>query len=286
MLEEGEEWLLEPKQDPENPQLWSPGIKWGVKSSSFSYQNELFGPVLGVMRADNLEHAIALVNGTSYGLTSGIHSLDTRELQYWNENVEVGNMYINRGITGAVVRRQPFGGCKDSSFGIGIKAGGPNYLLGLMDPEESRNSDEGSYIDYMINHFSQGHDPSQVLGQDNIFSYVPRTKMAFRVQSSDNPQDVKRVLKAARVCNAEMLVSDHKLETDEQFIERLKEGRLSRVRLISEPTKELMKALAEMSCSVIRTPVISNGRIELVHYMREVSLSVDYHRYGNLGERE
>ena len=124
-LEAGEEWLLAPKADPHNPQLWSPGIKLGVTPESFTYRNELFGPVLGVMRADNLAHALHLANGTPYGLTAGLHSLDEREHMYWIEHIEAGNCYINRGITGAIVQRQPFGGCKQSSFGPGAKAGGP-----------------------------------------------------------------------------------------------------------------------------------------------------------------
>src|SRR5262249_51428552 len=94
-LEEGEEWLLEPKQDAHNPNLWSPGIKLGVKPHHFTYQNELFGPVLGVMRAENLSHAIALANGTPYGLTAGLHSLDEREQTQWSEQIEAGNCYIN-----------------------------------------------------------------------------------------------------------------------------------------------------------------------------------------------
>ena len=122
-LEPGESWLLEPKADPHNPHLWSPGIKWGVQEKSFTHTTELFGPVLGVMRAKSLEEAVKLANGTPYGLTSGLHSLDEREHKYWKKQIIAGNLYINRGITGAIVRRQPFGGCKKSSFGSGAKAG-------------------------------------------------------------------------------------------------------------------------------------------------------------------
>ena len=135
-LEEGEEWLLQPQQDTLNPNLWSPGIKIGVKPYSFTHQTELFGPVLGVMCADNLEEAIALANATPYGLTAGLHTLDEREQLLWKKTIVAGNCYINRGITGAIVRRQPFGGCKGSSFGKGAKAGGPNYLIQLMNPSQ------------------------------------------------------------------------------------------------------------------------------------------------------
>ena len=130
-LDEGEEWLLEPRPAPENPQLWSPGIKLGVRPGSFFHQTECFGPVLGLMRADDLDHAIALANAQPFGLTSGIQSLDDREIARWADAVEAGNLYVNRPITGAIVGRQPFGGWKASSVGPGAKAGGPNYVLQL-----------------------------------------------------------------------------------------------------------------------------------------------------------
>src|SRR5699024_1153165 len=66
-------------------------------------------------------------NSTGFGLTGGIHSLDDAEIDHWIENVEVGNAYVNRGITGAIVQRQSFGGWKQSVIGTGAKAGGPDY---------------------------------------------------------------------------------------------------------------------------------------------------------------
>src|SRR5699024_6005910 len=86
-----------------------------------------------VMSAPTLQEAIDYVNAVPYGLTSGIHSLDPEEIHSWTEQVRAGNLYINREITGAIVRRQPFGGWKRSSIGPGTKAGGANYLLGLTN---------------------------------------------------------------------------------------------------------------------------------------------------------
>ena len=68
-----------------------------------------------------------------FGLTSGLHSLDPDEIAHWLERVHAGNLYVNRGITGAIVRRQPFGGWKRSVVGPTTKAGGPHYLHGLVD---------------------------------------------------------------------------------------------------------------------------------------------------------
>jgi len=132
-LAEGESWLVMPRSLDESDRLWSPGIRDGVAAGSEFHLTEYFGPVLGIMQADTLEQAIALQNAPAYGLTAGIHSLDASEIALWVETVQAGNLYVNRGITGAVVRRQPFGGWKRSAVGAGAKAGGPNYLLGLGD---------------------------------------------------------------------------------------------------------------------------------------------------------
>jgi len=132
-LESGEEWAVMPRLHIDgNPHLVSPGVKWGVQSNSFTHCTELFGPVLGVMEARDLDHAISLVNATGYGLTSGLESLDDREQQLWCNQIRAGNLYINRSTTGAIVLRQPFGGMGKSSVGPGIKAGGPNYVAPLM----------------------------------------------------------------------------------------------------------------------------------------------------------
>ncbi|MFT2818042.1 proline dehydrogenase family protein [Leifsonia sp. A12D58] len=126
-----EEWLVEPKQLDDSGKLWSPGIRTGVAPGSYFHLTEFFGPVLGIMHARTLEEAIRYQNAVDYGLTAGLHSLDSDELAEWLATVEAGNLYVNRGITGAIVQRQPFGGWKRSSVGVGTKAGGPNYLFGL-----------------------------------------------------------------------------------------------------------------------------------------------------------
>ncbi len=333
-LEEGEEWLLEPVQDSHNPALWSPGIKLGVRPGSFTHMTELFGPVLSLMRADNLRHALEIANSVPYGLTSGLQSLDAREQIIWTDTIEAGNLYINRGITGAIVRRQPFGGCKASSIGGGSKAGGPNYLRELMKakqvglPQEKQPVNESvnnltSFLDqidltaeqlgtwtastanysYWWKRLKQDRDPSKIVGQDNFFRYVPRKNMVLRLTSHSEPLDVLRVCAAALTCGAKMEVSTPPSysrlnwlnlspglplieESDEQFYHRVKSGSIERVRVLEHPSKELLAAAAESATHIIDAPVLANGRLELLHYLREVSLSIDYHRYGNLGLRE
>ncbi|MHC6592073.1 proline dehydrogenase family protein [Arthrobacter sp. C152] len=132
-LGHGENWAVEPKQLDDSGRLWSPGVRYGVKRGSYFHLTEFFGPVLGVMTAETLEEAIAIQNQIEYGLTAGLHSLNSEELGIWLDSIQAGNLYVNRGITGAIVQRQPFGGWKKSAVGAGTKAGGPNYLAGLGD---------------------------------------------------------------------------------------------------------------------------------------------------------
>ncbi len=127
----GEQWLVEPRALDASGELWSPGVKRGVLPGSAFHTTEYFGPVLGLMRARDLDEALDLQNATPFGLTAGLHSLDAHEVEHWLDHVEAGNLYVNRGITGAIVRRQPFGGWKRSSVGGSTKAGGPSYVMGF-----------------------------------------------------------------------------------------------------------------------------------------------------------
>lgn len=337
-LEPGEEWLVKPKQDPSNPNLWSPGVKWGVKEGSFMHQTELFGPVLAVMRARNLEHAIQIANGTPYGLTSGLQSLDPREHRLWLNSIEAGNLYINRGITGAIVRRQPFGGCKASSYGKSAKAGGPNYIAQFARPHQIALPREKAPVPITIEKlskiieklplsteqlgiwyasisnycfwaqkFDHDHDPSRLIGEDNLFQYRPYHGICLRIQAQDAPLDILRVCAAALATGAPIqiswtrgetsieITSDWKKlmptfrfveETEAHFLERLRLGAFHRVRLLSSASPTWHHTAAESATFLDVAPVLASGRFELLHYLREVAISHHYHRYGNLGTRE
>jgi RHH-type proline utilization regulon transcriptional repressor/proline dehydrogenase/delta 1-pyrroline-5-carboxylate dehydrogenase len=117
VLEPGEEWAVMPQPVEGNPCLWTPGVKYGVRPGSFTHMTEFFGPVLAVMRFEKLSEAVALVNQTGYGLTSGLESLDEREWDYWKQHIRAGNLYFNRVTTGAIVLRQPFGGMASQASG-------------------------------------------------------------------------------------------------------------------------------------------------------------------------
>ncbi|MCH7897469.1 MAG: aldehyde dehydrogenase family protein, partial [candidate division NC10 bacterium] len=109
-----------------------PTVFAGVSPSASIAQEEIFGPVLAVFRAKDFEEALEIANGTEYALTGGLYSRSPAHIQRAKEAFRVGNLYINRKITGALVGRQPFGGFRMS--GIGSKAGGPDYLLQFMEP--------------------------------------------------------------------------------------------------------------------------------------------------------
>lgn len=117
---------------PDEGYFVEPTIFTDVVPDSDLAQQEIFGPVLAVLRAATFDEAIAIANSTSYALTGGLYSRTPSHIEQAQQDFEVGNLYVNRGITGAIVRRQPFGGFKLS--GVGSKAGGSDYLLQFLEP--------------------------------------------------------------------------------------------------------------------------------------------------------
>lgn len=248
-LGEGESWLLKPEplesQSPlaldkngEN-KLWSPGVRDGVKRGSEYHLTEYFGPILGIMTAETLAEAIEIVNEIEYGLTSGLHSLDSEEMDIWLQRVQAGNLYINRGITGAIVRRQPFGGWKKSAIGAGGKAGGPNYLHGLVDWENAPVSGglpvqhpavkqllqaakgagvAGSELAWLESalasdqeaweqEFGVNRDVSQLKIERNVLRYLQFGRSVVRIETGATLAETVRVLAAAVRAGAQPLVS-------------------------------------------------------------------------------
>jgi NAD-dependent aldehyde dehydrogenases len=109
-----------------------PTIFSGVKPNMRIAREEIFGPVVSVLKVRDLDEAIAVANGTDYALTAGFFSRSPANIERAKAQIEAGNVYINRSCTGAVVGRHPFGGFKMS--GSGTKAGGPDYLLQFLVP--------------------------------------------------------------------------------------------------------------------------------------------------------
>lgn len=234
----GETWVLQPQKLDAEGRLWSPGIRAGVQPGSEFHLTEYFGPVLGVMRADTLEDAVRLQNQVDYGLTAGLHSLDPEEIRWWTGAVEAGNLYVNRGITGAIVRRQPFGGWKKSSVGAGTKAGGPNYLLGLSSwstAPSTADAAPGDKVRTLLDQaggasvlpssdlgflhraaasdaaawaaeYGQVRDVSGLSAERNLFRYLP-VPVHVRLAESEPQASVLRVLSAALLAESHVTVS-------------------------------------------------------------------------------
>jgi RHH-type proline utilization regulon transcriptional repressor/proline dehydrogenase/delta 1-pyrroline-5-carboxylate dehydrogenase len=117
---------------PDNGYFIGPVIFKDVPANGVIAQEEIFGPVVAVIKVKNFKEALEVANGTNYALTGGLYSRTPSHIEKAQDEFEVGNLYINRNITGAIVARQPFGGFKLS--GVGSKAGGPDYLLQFTEP--------------------------------------------------------------------------------------------------------------------------------------------------------
>ena len=298
-LEPGQEWLVAPKFVDEQKYILRPTILWGVKPDSYIFRTELFAPVLAVVRVDSLREAVKLVNSLDYGLTSGLQSLDEAEQKYWRDHIVAGNLYINRGITGAIVNRQPFGGMKLSAFGGGIKAGGVNYVSSFVDIEHTDTAIV-NYDEIAKNEFLMARDVNHILGELNVSRYLPLKNMVLRVFANDAPTDITKVECAARSVGTPLTISvdSHyqglaelrslkctlKEESLDQFIDSI--GQWERIRVLSnEVDKRIFEKAADHNTYVAFANVLNEGRFELLHYVKEQSVSYEYHRYGSIIER-
>jgi RHH-type proline utilization regulon transcriptional repressor/proline dehydrogenase/delta 1-pyrroline-5-carboxylate dehydrogenase len=310
-LGEGESWLAEPRRLDEEGRLWTPGVRIGVREGSAFHRTEYFGPVLGVMHADTLEDAVRMQNGTAYGLTAGLHSLEPAEIAWWTEHVEAGNLYVNRGITGAIVQRQPFGGWKRSAIGQTAKAGGPNYLVHLQDVADSpsvpsRTEEPRAWLEAArasdreeIAGFFAPRDEQEVHGEINVLRHLP-LPVAVRAAKGTTAIELERVLHAARTAGAEVEVSVAEeelrraaggtgldgsavvLEDADAFAARLARLPQHRVRVLGEVDQALREAhAARVEVALFTGPVLASGRVELLTFLHEQAISATDHRYGN-----
>ncbi len=333
-LDDGEEWLIEPSFADNNPYMLKPSIRWGTKKGDYCHMNELFGPMLSVMCAKDLDDAIDIVNSTGYGLTSGIESLDEREKAVFKEKISAGNIYINRMTTGAIVRRQPFGGMGKSSIGSGRKAGGFNYLAQFVDissgslSKTEQKSDDlierfrselkidrlesilgicANFVYWIDKEFSKEHDYSNIRGESNHIKYLDVKSVLLRIGDNTTTEELISTLFALRRIGVDLHISlprgitnsaieillDNKtlladgnifFETEDELISSIK--RYERIRFLThEPiSQSIYEALSDDAVYISDEPFVRNGRLEMLHYYIEQSISDSYHRYGNLGE--
>ena len=295
-LEPGERWLIAPEFVDKKKYILKPTVKIDVKPESFTFRTELFAPLLAVAPYDTLEQAVDLVNGLDYGLTSGLQSLDEQEQRYWKNHIQAGNLYINRGITGAVVNRQPFGGMKLSAFGPGLKAGGPNYCTQFMtitDRPGTTTDYKKSYADWYEKEFKHARNiQPKIRGEQNVFRYLPLANMVLRLFGDETLEQVQMVQLAAKTVGTPLTISadaDHplagqikgvKTESLTAFCNAMKQ--FERVRTISKNIPdEVFQAAAFCDKYIAQAAPVRNGRIELAHYIKEQSISNEYHRYGS-----
>ena len=286
-LAPGERWLLEPRRLDDEGRCWTPGIKAGVAPGSDFHHTECFGPVLGLMAAPDLDTAIDLQNAVDYGLTGGIHTLDPAQVEHWLERVEVGNAYVNRPITGAIVRRQPFGGWKRSSIGPGAKAGGFDYLLqlGTWRPVGGSADLAGHVADddrWWAEHYGVEHDPSALSCEANVLRYLPHPDVIVRIGDGATDGEVARVLAAARRCGVDPRVSRLVDEDDASFAASLSDHRFGRIRTVGTVGDEVRRAAIAAEVDLVDEAVTASGRLELRWYLREQAVSRTLHRFGNL----
>lgn len=330
-IEEGESWLIEPVVVDDKQYLMKPAVKWGVKRNSYTFKTELFAPLLAVASFNDLHEAIDMVNSTGYGLTSGLISLNEEEQKMWRDGIEAGNLYINRGITGAIVQRQPFGGMKQSAFGSGVKAGGPNYVSCFMDFHQKKvlasetglskfgltdkltkaiesttesNQIAASIESYKRNYeetFSKHSDVSNIIGEENYLRYLPAKDLHIRIQKGDDIADVLSIFSALEIVHSPAIASidpDHEKWKELQSIlpHAIISGKnewlhspinFKRLRLCSSHVPEnIYDVMGPKGVCIIAGKPVQEGRIELLNYLQEQSVTTVYHRYGNLGERE
>ncbi len=144
---EGGKFLLEGKLDDDIGFYAHPSIVEVTPQHTLA-QEEVFAPVLAVMKAQNFDESMDIANGTRFALTAGLYSRTPSEIRRFKKEINAGNAYVNRGITGAIVERQPFGGFKMS--GIGSKAGGPDYLKQFLQARVcSENMDRSGHVPEM-----------------------------------------------------------------------------------------------------------------------------------------
>jgi RHH-type proline utilization regulon transcriptional repressor/proline dehydrogenase/delta 1-pyrroline-5-carboxylate dehydrogenase len=238
--------------------------------------------VLGIIRANDLDHAIAIQNSSELGLTGGIQSLDEHEVEHWLQRVEVGNAYVNRHITGAIVQRQPFGGWKHSSVGCGPKAGGPAYVE-AFGTWTATNPSSGTDLQAQFQRawrdvFTVQCDPSGLRCERNVLRYRPLRRVGLLVDDDVDPHDVAVARMAAGVAGVEIVEVGC---TVDPAVSTAGRG-LDRLRVLGAVDDEVRRAWRATGIDLDSAAVVAVAEIELRRWVREQSISWTRHRHGRL----
>ncbi len=293
-LEPGERWLVEPALIDAGSNLWSPGVRWDVKPGSWFATTECFGPVLGVIRATDLDDAIQIQNTPDYGLTAGIHTLDEDEIARWLDRVEAGNLYVNRGTTGAIVRRQPFGGWKRSVVGPTVKAGGPRYVASLCqwadDATVGTDDAASGFRTWAAAHLHAEDDPSGLVSERNVLRLRPLPHgvlVRFGPSATDRQRALLRA--AAAATGARVQWSEHAEQPDADCAARLALASVDRLRLVGygphDDATVVRRAAHRAGVAVDDAAPVTAADIELPRWLREQAVALTMHRHGRLTAR-
>ncbi len=281
-LEDGERWLVAPRRLDEAGHLWSPGVKLGVQPGSPFHLTECFGPVLGVMRAADLDEAIRLQNQPPYGLTAGLHALDPAEIAVWRDRVQAGNLYVNRHITGAVVGRQPFGGWKRSVVGPGAKAGGPSYVPSLTRPRPlPPDTDPATYAAACRAAWDRLRRPVELAGlaaESNVLRRLPLDRALLVPGDGVDASAVALAEAAAGALRVHLEVLDLAAA-----LGRVELGRKCRV--LGKVPDAVLLALLDAGAWLDTRPLAADPAVEVQRWVREQAVAETLHRHGDPSPR-
>ncbi|MCK4176313.1 aldehyde dehydrogenase family protein [Aciditerrimonas ferrireducens] len=281
-LEDGERWLVAPRRLDESGHLWSPGVKLGVQPGSPFHLTECFGPVLGIMRAADLDEAIRLQNQPPYGLTAGLHALDPAEIAFWRDRVQAGNLYVNRHITGAVVGRQPFGGWKRSVVGPGAKTGGPSYVPSLTRPRPlPPDTDPAAYAAACRAAWGRLRQPVELAGlaaESNVLRRLPLDRAVLVPGDGVDAATVALAEAAAGALGVHLQVLDQAAA-----LGRVELG--GKCRVLGEVPGAALLALLDAGAWLDTRPLAADPAVEVQRWVREQAVSETLHRHGDPSPR-
>ena len=206
--------------------------------------------------------------------------------------MQVGNAYVNKPTTGAIVQRQPFGGWKKSSVGPGAKAGGPNYLDQFGTWQDKNLSKDASWLKTAKasdkgaweSEYSKSHDPTGLASELNILRYARKGLVAICADEHTSAIELERVKHAAGVCGVKVQVfvasvAGNLVAELEPLL--LGSAALETVICLGAVGDDLRRWASENGIYLDQRPVTVEGRLELRRFMKGQALSITNHRFGN-----
>ena len=282
-LDPGEQWLLRPGQIGDDPCLWSPGVKLGVRPGSWFHRTECFGPVLGLIRAENLDHAIAIQNDSDFGLTAGIALARRR-----------GNRPLARARRGGQPLRQPrhhrrhratpaLRRLETFQFRAGRKGGRPQLRRPIRPLRGDRRA-RRHLRPLVARLFLPRAGPVRSALRGQCFPLSPLLAASFCDWTRATKPALALAQKAAQTCGTRLHVSLAGKESEESLAARLPAlaAKAEFLRTVKPPSDVLLRAAYAAGFNWIDAPILSDGRFELPRWLREQSLSQTRHRYGLL----